>query len=98
MTPIARQHQGFPQREAVLLMGGQGGERWPAGTLARRGKPENSAAQRRVLPTRDRSSGRQDVPVAPPSVRGADNALARAARTVDSGHPTLEWACHPVDQ
>lgn len=28
----------------MLLVGGQGGERWPAGTLALRGKPENSAA------------------------------------------------------
>ena len=90
MTPIARQHQGFPQRKAVLLMGGQGGERWPAGTPAPSGKPENSAAQRRVLSTCDRSSSREDVPVAPPSVRGADNALARAPRTLDSGHPTLD--------
>lgn len=65
----------------MLLMGGQGGERWPAATLTPRPKPDNPAALRRVLPGCDRASGREDVPVAPPSVRGADNALARAAGT-----------------
>lgn len=72
---------GLPRRGAGLLTGGQGGERAPAGRLTLREKPENSTAPRRVLPSCDRASGREDVPMAPPSVGGADNALARAART-----------------
>lgn len=73
---------GLPPLGAGLLTGGHGGERAPAGRLTlREKKPENSTAPRRVLPGCDRASGREDVPVAPPSVRGADNALARAARS-----------------
>lgn len=99
------QHQAYPRRGSVLLMGRPGGERWPAGTLTLLGKLENSGAPWRVLPGYDRAWGREDVPVAPPSVRGADNALANAARTCSEESwnlrlkpQTLEWACHPVDQ
>lgn len=61
-------------------MGGQVGERCPAGTLTLRESP--TIPRRRGQSSGcDRAWGRVDVPVAPPSVRGADKALAKAAKT-----------------
>ncbi|KAK2107081.1 hypothetical protein P7K49_016595 [Saguinus oedipus] len=65
-----------PGVPAQGLPRGHGGERRPAGRLTLHEKKENSKASQLVLPGCDSASGWEDVLVAPPSVRGADNALA----------------------
>lgn len=93
----AGQQQGFLLRETVLLMDGQGGQRWPAGTLALRGKPENSAAH-------SESSSPATAPRAARMflwrhlVSKAETTPWRERQGPQTEAPTLDWACHPVDQ